>query len=70
MTLPPRQFDVIQAVSQGDADKQIARELGISVHTVRGHIRAAMLAFGVKSRIAAACAFIRRKPERGLAQSN
>lgn len=64
MTLPPRQFDVIKAVSEGQADKQIAASLGISIHTVRGHIRAVMFSMGAKSRIAAACKFIKRKPRR------
>lgn len=36
--LSERQADIVQRVKKGQADKVIAYELGISVHTVRTHI--------------------------------
>lgn len=37
--LPPRQRAVLELILAGLAPKQIARQLGLSVHTVRDHIR-------------------------------
>lgn len=42
--MPPlteRQTQVVERVARGKPDKQIARELGISIATVRAHIQAA-----------------------------
>jgi len=48
--LTARQREVVEHVAQGMADKSIAREMGLSVHTVRNHLRFAMRKLGVAKR--------------------
>jgi len=49
-TLTPRESCIAKAISKGLANKEIARELGIAVPTVKNHISAIMLKLGVSSR--------------------
>ncbi|OHB61537.1 MAG: hypothetical protein A2167_02870 [Planctomycetes bacterium RBG_13_46_10] len=51
LSLSPRQAEVIQRILSGRSDKQIARDLHISVPTVRTHLNRAFLRFGVQDRI-------------------
>jgi PAS domain S-box-containing protein len=51
--LTPRQAEVLRALSRGWSTRQIAETLGISVETVRNHVRAVLRAFGVHSRLQA-----------------
>lgn len=37
-TLSPREFDVLALMAEGASNKMIARQLGISVHTVKFHV--------------------------------
>lgn len=48
--LSERQLEVFRALMRGSADKQIARELGISDTTVKTHVRAILQVLGVHSR--------------------
>lgn len=48
--LSARQQDVLRALIQGKANKVIARELGISEHTVKSHLSAVFRALGVRNR--------------------
>lgn len=48
--LTPREVDVLELVSEGLSNKRIAKELGISVNTVKFHVNALLSKFGVKSR--------------------
>ena len=48
--LTPRQADVYRALNHGLADKQIARDLGISETTVKTHVRAILQIVGVHKR--------------------
>ena len=48
--LTPRESQVLHAVSEGLANKEIARELGISLHTVKFHLESLMHKLGVSSR--------------------
>lgn len=52
--LTERQIEVLRLVEQGFANKVIARMLGLSEFTVRGHVQAILRSLGVKSRSAAA----------------
>jgi len=48
--LTPRESHVVAMIAAGAANKQIARELGLSMNTVKSHIRTAYRAMGVTSR--------------------
>jgi DNA-binding CsgD family transcriptional regulator len=48
--LTPRETQVLRAVSDGLANKEIARELGISLHTVKFHLESLMHKLGASSR--------------------
>lgn len=60
--LTERQQQVIRLLSEGHANKVIARHLGISPSTVKVHVHAAFRALGVHSRLAALAAL---RPVRG-----
>ena len=51
LSLSPRQAEVIRRILSGRSDKQIARDLQISVPTVRTHLNRAFLRFGVQDRV-------------------
>lgn len=48
--LTPREREVLQALANGLANKQIARQLEISEHTVKFHINAILSKLGAQSR--------------------
>ncbi len=48
--LTPRELQVLQAIADGMANKQIARALGMSEHTVKFHINAILGKLGASSR--------------------
>lgn len=48
--LTPREIDVLELVSEGLSNKRIAKQLGISVNTVKFHVNALFSKFGAKSR--------------------
>jgi DNA-binding CsgD family transcriptional regulator len=50
LSLSGRQAAVVQQLFQGHSDKQIARELQISIPTVRTHLNRLFLRFGVQDR--------------------
>lgn len=50
LSLPPRQADVVEQLLLGHSDKQIARELGMSVPTVRTHLCRLFSRLGVEDR--------------------
>ena len=54
--LTPRQTDVLALLLQGNPNKLIARELGVSVETVKDHVAAVLRALGVSSRTQAVLA--------------
>lgn len=53
-TLTPRQAEVLALVERGLSNKMIGRRLGVSEHTVRGHVQALLLALGAAGRSEAA----------------
>jgi DNA-binding NarL/FixJ family response regulator len=57
--LAPREIDVLRYVMVGLRNDEIARELGISVHTVRAHLHSAMSKLHVHSRLEAAIAALK-----------
>jgi DNA-binding NarL/FixJ family response regulator len=48
--LTPRELDVIDAIGAGLSNKAIARELGISLHTVKFHIESLLRKLGARTR--------------------
>lgn len=66
LALTPRQTDVLALLLQGKPNKIIARELGVSVETVKDHVAAVLKALGVSSRTQAVLAvsqMVQRHPE-------
>lgn len=61
------QIDVLTRVAQFKSSKQIARELGISHHTVDQRIRSVIEKMGVETRADAARAFIEARDNKDLA---
>ena len=49
-TLTPRQHEVLALVGRGLSNKMIGRELGLSEHTVRGHVQGLLNALGASRR--------------------
>lgn len=58
--LTPRELDVLSAVAEGLANKQIAARLGISSHTVKTHLAAVYAKLGAASRAEAVTLGARR----------
>lgn len=56
LALTPRQTDVLALLLQGKPNKIIARELGVSVETIKDHVAAVLKALGVSSRTQAVLA--------------
>jgi DNA-binding CsgD family transcriptional regulator len=50
--LSPREIEIAAEVAQGRSNKEIARALGISTHTVSTHLRRAFRKLGVATRTA------------------
>lgn len=63
LPLTPRQKHVLQLLTQGLSNKLIARELGVSVDTVKDHVAAVLRALGASSRTQAV--FIATQKTRG-----
>ncbi len=58
--LSPRRRQILAALLEGDSDKQIAKRLGISVHTVNQQVKAIFQYFSVSSRPELLARWIRR----------
>ena len=58
--LTSRQVAIGRMMSTGAKDAAIARELGLSLRTVRSEISALILGLGAKSRFQAGCLLVRR----------
>lgn len=60
--LTPRQNEVLIELGKGRSNQEIARELGISVATVKLHVNAILQSLGVRNRTEAAIIALRTKP--------
>lgn len=66
LNLTPRQTDVLALLLQGKPNKIIARELGVSVETIKDHVAAVLKSLGVSSRTQAVLAvgqMVQRQPD-------
>lgn len=61
--LTPRQAEVLALLLQGQANKEIARRLNLSVETVKDHVQAVLRALGVNSRTQAVLAVAQMNPQ-------
>ena len=64
--LTPRQGDVLALLLQGKPNKLIARELNVSVETVKDHVAAVLRALGVSSRTQAVLAVSQMQQQAAL----
>jgi RNA polymerase sigma factor (sigma-70 family) len=58
--LSPRERDVLLLVARGASNREIARDLGLSEHTVRTHITNILAKLGLENRVQAATFAIQR----------
>jgi two-component system nitrate/nitrite response regulator NarL len=58
-SLTPRERQVLQMLARGNGGKDIARELAISVNTVRTHVQSILTKLQVHSRLEAAAFAVR-----------
>lgn len=65
--LPPRVRQVLRCLLEGDAAKQIAARLGISLHTVNQYVKVIFKHFGVQGRPELTARWVRRGWGRGFA---
>ena len=65
--LTPRQTDVLALLLRGQSNKLIARELNLSVETVKDHVAAVLRALGVNSRTQAVLAVSQMPGQGGIA---
>jgi DNA-binding CsgD family transcriptional regulator len=61
-----RELEVLELLAQGRSTQEVADTLGISVLTVRGHVRRVLVKLGVHSRLEAVAFALRR----GLIQTD
>ena len=59
--LTPRELDVLNAISAGHSNKTIARELGISLHTVKFHVESIFRKLGARTRAEAVVRAMERR---------
>lgn len=59
--LTPREAEVMAAIALGLSNKEVARRLGISAHTVKFHLEAAFRKLGANSRADAAVKSLQRR---------
>ena len=48
--LAPRHREVVGYIVSGQTNREIARRMGLSVHTVNGYVREALLVTGARNR--------------------
>jgi DNA-binding CsgD family transcriptional regulator len=59
--LSPRQSEVLRHLEAGATTREIAERMGVSIETVRNHVRAVLRALGVRSRLEAVVEARRRR---------
>jgi DNA-binding CsgD family transcriptional regulator len=58
--LTPREVEILAALGEGSSNKEVARRLGISTHTVKFHLESIFDKLGASSRAEAVTKGLRR----------
>ena len=66
LKITPRQFDVLALLLRGQSNKLIARELNVSLETVKDHVAAVLRALNVNSRTQAVLAVSQMSDQGGV----
>jgi len=61
--LSPRELDVLERMSQGQTNAQVAANLGITTHAVKFHLASVFRKLGVHNRTQAASVYLRASPD-------
>ena len=59
MNLTKREYQILELVTKGNSDKQIADKLKISSRTVQTHLGRIYIKLGVKRRVGAVALFVK-----------
>jgi DNA-binding NarL/FixJ family response regulator len=59
--LTEREIEVLRLMAQGHANKTVARDLTLSVHTVRNHVQSILTKLGAHSKLEAVSIAVREK---------
>ncbi len=59
--LTPREIEILTAIGEGKSNKEAARALGISAHTVKFHLEAVFAKLGAANRAEAVAKGLRRR---------
>ncbi len=59
LKLSPRQFQIVKYLCEGHKNYSVAKKLGISVHTVKTHLRFLYSKLNVNDRFELLCLFIK-----------
>ncbi|MGH9103240.1 MAG: response regulator transcription factor, partial [Acidimicrobiales bacterium] len=59
--LSKRESEVLELLAQGMGNKEIARELGLALNTVRNHVTRLLVKLGAHSRLEAVATAVRRR---------
>ena len=51
LNLTPRELDIINCLANGASNEEIAKDLFLSVHTVKSYFEAMYQKYGVKNRV-------------------
>ena len=58
MKVTPREKEVLEMISTGNQNKVIAKNLGISIHTVKNHVKSILTKLNVENRTQAAIVYV------------
>lgn len=68
MGFTDRQAQILDLAAQGHSDKEVARKLGLSIHTVRSHLQRLYSSENLSNRAEAVAAFISRREAAAAAE--
>jgi DNA-binding NarL/FixJ family response regulator len=66
--LTPREFEVLEMVSNGSTNAQVATELGVTVHAVKFHVASILRKTGSRNRTEAAVSFLNLGRSNGIGE--